>query len=234
IELARRHRFVGVEYSIREAAAAVDAQGFETVAAWFENAGVLPAVFGLPVEWRKDEAAFQAGLKELPALAKLAQDLDCTRCTTWVPPATDEPAAEYSARAIRRLGEIACVLTESGVRLGLEFLGPAHFRPDPAKVWFADLAGALEAVERVEETHLLENVGLLIDSWHWYTSGDAIMDLAAVPLEQIVHIHINDAPDVPREEQIDHVRLLPGESGVIDMMGFLKTLSALGYDGPVA
>jgi sugar phosphate isomerase/epimerase len=30
------------------------------------------------------------------------------------------------------------------------------------------------------------------------------------------------------------VRLLPGESGVIDLAAFLKTLDAIGYDGPVA
>jgi sugar phosphate isomerase/epimerase len=30
------------------------------------------------------------------------------------------------------------------------------------------------------------------------------------------------------------VRLLPGASGVIDTEGFLKTLCALGYDGPLS
>ncbi len=30
------------------------------------------------------------------------------------------------------------------------------------------------------------------------------------------------------------MRLLPGDSGVIDIKGFLQTLQALGYEGPVA
>lgn len=233
IALAQRHGFVGVEYSILDAARAVESNGFKAVAGWFEQAGVLPAVFDLPVEWRKDEAAFESDLARLSALAKLAQDLDCTRCTTWVLPAIDGPAEEYSARSIKRLGEAARVLEEQGLRLGLEFLGPQHFRPDPNKVWFYDIAGALEAVEQVEETHNLENVGLLVDCWHWYTSGGTLMDLASIPVEQIVHIHINDAPDISRAEQLDNVRLLPGASGVIDLTGFLKTLAALGCDGPV-
>jgi sugar phosphate isomerase/epimerase len=60
------------------------------------------------------------------------------------------------------------------------------------------------------------------------------MDLASIPIWQIVHVHVNDAPNLPREQQQDGVRLLPGASGVIDIQAFLKTLDAIGYDSPVA
>jgi sugar phosphate isomerase/epimerase len=60
------------------------------------------------------------------------------------------------------------------------------------------------------------------------------MDLASIPTWQVVHVHVNDAPNVPVEQQQDSVRLLPGQSGVIDLAAFLKTLDAIGYDGPVA
>jgi sugar phosphate isomerase/epimerase len=235
VDLARRHGFSGVEFSIEEVAQLVEAQGFESVAQLFETAPkVLPVTFGLPVEWRKDEATFREGLEKLPALAKLAQDLDCTRCLTWVLPDSGEPVAEYSARSTQRFGEIGAVLSEQGVRFGLEFLGPAHFRTNPQNVWFYNIAGALQVVEEIEDRFELQNMGLLIDCWHWYTAGDMLMDLAAVPLEKIVHVHINDAPQIAVENQIDNVRLLPGASGVIDIVGFLSTLNALGYDGPVA
>jgi sugar phosphate isomerase/epimerase len=235
IELARRHGFSGVEYSIEALAALVQERGFEEVAALFEGAPkVLPVVFGLPVEWRKDEETFQAGMEKLSGLADLAEDFDCTRCTTYVVPDNGEPLSEYSSRSIRRLGEIGRVLMEQGVRFGLEFIGPNHLRPNPDNAWFYDIHGALDTVAQIEEQFELENIGLLIDAWHWYTAGNTMMDLAAIPLEKIVHVHINDAPDIAREEQIDNVRLLPGASGVIDITGFLSTLNALGYDGPVA
>jgi len=32
---------------------------------------------------------------------------------------------------------------------------------------------------------------------------------------------------------MDLVRRLPGETGVIDIVGFLKALKEIGYDGPV-
>ncbi len=234
VQLAARHGFSGVEFSIDEAAKLVAQSSFEEVAAIFEEPKVLPVVFGLPVEWRKDEDTFQAGLQRLPELAKLAQDLDCTRCCTWVLPDGGIPVAEYAQTSTRRFAEIGRVLSDQGVRLGLEFLGPAHFRTNPDNVWFYDIPGALRAVAAISEMDTLENVGLLIDCWHWYTSGGSTMDLASIPIQQMVHVHINDAPNLPRDDQQDGVRLLPGASGVIDIVGFLKTLAAVGYDGPLA
>lgn len=234
IALAARNGFNGVEFSIRAVADEVAEHGFDATAGYFEEHKVLPAAFGLPVEWRKDEDTYRRGLEELPRLAKLAQDLDCNRCCTWVLPDDGGPVEEYAARSKKRFAEMAQVLAEQGIRLGLEFLGPQHFRPRPDNVWFYDLPGALQVIEEIERDAIIENLGFLIDCWHWYTSGGTMMDLASVPLEKIVHIHVNDAPDLPLHEQQDTERLLPGESGMIDLVGFLKTLNALGYDGPVA
>jgi sugar phosphate isomerase/epimerase len=234
IALAARNGFSGVDFSIQTVADAVAQNGFDATANLFEQHKVLPAAFGLPVEWRKDEETYQQGLEQLPRLAKLAQDLDCNRCGTWVRPDNDEPVSEYATRSKKRFAEMAQILAEQGIRLGLEFLGPQHFRPDPANVWFYDLPGVMEVIEEIENEYSLENLGVLIDGWHWYTSGGTMMDLAAAPLEKIVHVHVNDAPDLPLHQQQDKERLLPGESGVIDVVGLLKTLGALGYDGPVA
>jgi sugar phosphate isomerase/epimerase len=233
--LARRHGFAGLEFTVGAAAEIAGQGGFEAAAAIFDGNHVVPACFGLPTEWRKDEETFQHGLAALPVLADLAEKLGCRRCCTWVlPSAQGEAVEEYAARSLRRFCDIARVLSDAGVMFGLEFLGPQHFRTDPEKVWFYDIPGALNVVDTVSRTAQVVNVGLLVDCWHWYTSGGTTMDLASIPLEQIIHVHINDAPNLPVEEQRDQVRLLPGATGVIDIVGFLKTLAALGYDGPVA
>ena len=234
VQLAARNGFIGVEYSIEAVAEFAQQTSFADAAAIFESNKVLPIVFGLPVEWRKDEATFEAGLERLPALAKFAQDLDTTRCCTYVLPDGGVPAAEYAERSVQRFVRIGEVLQEQGVRFGLEFIGPAHFRTDPENVWFYDIPGALQVVATVAERGKLENIGLLVDSFHWHTSNGSAMDLASIPIQQIVHVHVNDAPNVPREQQQDGVRLLPGTSGVIDIEAFLKTLEAIGYDGPVS
>ena len=231
IALCARHGFAGLEISIE---AARDL-GIDEARALFQNAGVAPVTFGLPVEWRRDEATFQQGLAQLPTLARLAAELGVTRCTTYVHPATQAPIEEYSETSKRRFALVAAILNEQSIRLGLEFLGPQQFRPDPDKFWFYDIAGALQAADEINQMAGTNNVGLLVDCWHWYASGGTPMDLASIPLEQIVHVHINDAPlGVAVSDLVDNVRELPGATGAIDVRGFLSTLSALGYDGPVA
>lgn len=233
IQLAKESGFAGVEFGIGAVADLIDREGEEAARALFEDAGILPGAFGLPTEWRKDENTFDQGLEGLPRLARAAQAIGCTRCCTWVLP-DGGALEEYKAQSLARFARIAKTLNDYDVHLGLEFLGPAHFRTNPNNVWFYDIAGALEAADDVMAMRQTENVGLLVDAWHWYTGGGTIMDLASIPVEQIVHVHINDAPKIPREEQKDSVRLLPGDSGVMDMTGFLQTLAALGYEGPVA
>lgn len=79
-----------------------------------------------------------------------------------------------------------------------------------------------------------ENVGLLLDSWHWYTSHGTVEQIRGLRSRQIIYVHINDAPQgIPVDEQRDNVRRLPGETGVIDIVGFLRALREVGYDGPV-
>ena len=47
-------------------------------------------------------------------------------------------------------------------------------------------------------------------------------------------VHVNDAPaGINRDEHIDTVRTLPMETGIIDLVGFMRALQEMGYDGPV-
>ena len=78
------------------------------------------------------------------------------------------------------------------------------------------------------------NVGLLLDSWHWYTAGESVDDILKLSNDEVVECDLNDAPKGrTREEQIDNQRELPMATGVIDMKGFMNALVKIGYDGPV-
>ncbi len=76
-------------------------------------------------------------------------------------------------------------------------------------------------------------MGVLLDSFHWHTAHETADDLGSLTAEQIVDVHVNDAPDVPTDEQQDLVRELPGATGVIDIGNFLEAVRASGYDDSV-
>ena len=59
---------------------------------------------------------------------------------------------------------------------------------------------------------------------------EAVAEIEALTNEQVVHVHLNDAPNRSLDDQQDFERLAPGE-GIIDLAGFLGALKKIGYDG---
>jgi len=192
---------------------------------------LLPAAWGLPVDFRREEQAYREGLARLPALAKAARQVGADRCSTWILPFSDTlTAAENFELHRSRLRPCAEVLAEHGCRLALEFVGPKTARQGHAHEFVHTQDGMLELCQAIGTG----NVGLLFDSFHWYTSHGTRDDIRRLSDALVVDVHINDAAEGRGpEEQIDNERRLPGESGVIDLAGFLGGLKEIGYAGPV-
>ena len=171
------------------------------------------------------------GMAALPAQAKLAQELGCKRSATWVPPGHNERAfAENFKLHVDRIGPAAKILADHGIALGLEFIGPKTLRKTFAHRFIYTMEGML-AMGTAMGTG---NVGLLLDIWHLYTSHGSLDQVRELDASEVVVVHINDAPvGINVDEQMDQVRTLPGETGVLDIAGFLQALDEIGYDGPV-
>ncbi|MFO7167250.1 MAG: sugar phosphate isomerase/epimerase family protein [Chloroflexota bacterium] len=228
IKLAAETGWEGIDLPAGEALELARRTSPEEVARLFSEAGLRPGGWGLPVDWRKPYD--QEALDTLGEQAALAQRLGCTRVTTWLLPFSDElPFRENFDFHVRQLGPIARVLAEHGCRLGLEFIGPRTMREGKRYGFIYTLEGMLCLAAAIGP-----NVGLLLDCWHWYTSLGTPADIRAARAEDIVYVHVNDAPEgVPVEQQLDQVRRLPASTGVIDAAGFLGALREIGYDGPV-
>jgi sugar phosphate isomerase/epimerase len=230
IELARKSGFEGIDFDIRETAALADEHGIAYVRGLFENAGIKPGQWGLPVAWSKDDQ-WEQDLEQLPRLAALGRDLGCTRTATWCPSGSDEREFDENHRwHVARYRRIAEVLKAYDCRLGIEFIGPKTYRSQFKYAFIYTLQEMMELADAVGTG----NVGLLLDAWHLYTSGGSLGDLDGITADDIVTVHVNDAPKgFARDEQIDTVRRLPMETGVIDLPGFMRKLDEMGYDGPV-
>jgi sugar phosphate isomerase/epimerase len=230
IALARDTGFAGLSFNIRLAAQAVADRGLDAVRAEFARAGVRPALWGLPVAWR-DEEQWEADLRDLPRLASVARDLGAPRTATYMPSGSDErPFQENFDWHVARLRPIAQVLRDAGCRFGIEYIGPKTFRAAFRHEFISTLDGLMELIAAID----VPNVGVMLDSWHLFASGGSLADLDRLTNEDIVVVHVNDAPaGIPWDEQIDTVRTLPMETGVIDLAGFMRALQRRGYDGPV-
>ncbi|HEX8234719.1 MAG TPA: sugar phosphate isomerase/epimerase family protein [Abditibacteriaceae bacterium] len=230
VQAARIGGFEGVEFNPREVADIIETQGIDAVQTVFSNAGIRPGGWGLPVQWRGEESAWRQSLEELPRLAKAASAIGGGRTMTWILPSSDELPLEENRRFhIERFKPVAQILADNGCSLGLEFIGPKTLRQGRKHEFIYTMQGMLDLGAEIGP-----NVGLLLDCWHWYTSGGTVDELRTLKPEQVVYVHVNDAPaGVALDEQRDNVRCLPGETGVIDIAAFLQTLQSIGYDGPV-
>ena len=192
---------------------------------------IVWAQAGLPVEFKKSEEEFQAGLKTLPATAKALQRAGVTRVGTWIMSAHPTLTYRENFKAhSQRLRQVAGVLGDHGCRLGMEYLGPKTLWASSRYPFIHTMPEMKELIAEMGRP----NVGIVLDSWHWYTAGGTLADLQTLTNKDVVSIDLNDAPlNIPLDQQQDGQRELPCATGVIDLAGFLNTLNTLGCDAPV-
>lgn len=231
LEAAGIGGFHGIDVNIIEMTEMAKSRSLDDAKLLLSKQNLKLAGWGLPMNLRENEETYRRDLAQLSRYAGVSRDLGCKRVFTWIVPYSDElPFRENFQRHVERLRPVAETLGAHGCNLGLEFIGPKTSRIGRKYGFIHTIDGMLELCEAVGT----KNLALLLDSWHWYTSHGTLDQLRNLKNEEVVYVHINDAPlGIPVDEQIDNVRSLPGETGVIDLVGFLRALKAIGYDGPV-
>jgi sugar phosphate isomerase/epimerase len=218
-KLAARVGFPGVDIMLDAAMQA----GADATNDLLAQLHIRPAVINFPVEFRKDDATFKAGLAKLEPAARFAKAIGCPRMVTYIMSSSETPKEELRRIYKERFSESARILAGSDVRLGLEFLGPVQFRTRFPHEFIWRMPEMLQFAKECGP-----NVGLLLDAWHWHHAGATVNDIIAAGRDRIVHVHFDDAPKLPPEQIKDNERLMPGE-GVIDLVGFLHALKKIGY-----
>ena len=231
-ELASATGFDGFDFGAQGALDAINELGLAGVKARLAQLNVVPAVFGLDVEWRGSDEKFDEGMVGFAERVAAAVAVGSERCCTWIPPASDLPTAEWTARTVSRFQKIMDVLNANGVRLGLEFVGPHHLRAGGANAM-----GAFPTIWTLEQTLELisaigpDGLGLLVDSYHLDTTSTDAAALLPLGDALIVHAHINDAgSDTTAETALDGNRVLPG-AGRLPLQHYIDVLKAVGYSG---
>ncbi len=198
--------------------------GVEPTRALFTDLKVKPAAIDLPVDFRKDDDTFRAGMTILEDAAPFAAAIGCPRMVTYIMSSSDKPKDEQRRIFKQRFTDIANLLARSHVRLGLEFLGPLHIRKAQKYEFIWRMPEMLEFAKECGS-----NVGILLDAWHWHHAGATVDDILMAGKDRIVHVHFDDAAKLPPDQVKDNERLFPGE-GVINLQGFVGALKQIKYE----
>ena len=229
IHLAQTHGFGGIDPPLDEIAEMEPPCQARNM---IDDAGLRWGSIDLSLNYRTDDRTAKQGLHRLRTRAKLAQQIGCDRFTTWLLPYHDELDYPQNFDAhVRRLQPACRILADHGIRLGIEFVGPQTLREGHRYPFIHTMNGALELAHCIQTG----NVGLLLDSFHWYTTQSTAQDIETeLNNQKVVLVHVNDAiAGRSPQQQIDRERALPGDTGVINLNTFFSALEHIGYSGPV-
>jgi 2-keto-myo-inositol isomerase len=158
------------------------------------------------------------GIAKIKEGAQYAHDLGAPLLLVFC--AADIPKGMSSDQALERAAERAAGYAEVAypVAIGLEPIGRTTLMGGPA--------AALDIAARSRKS----NVGMVMDTFHFYRSQVPEDEVRAIPPEKLLLVHINDAEDLPVEQLRDSHRLHVGR-GVLPLLGTLETLNGIGYNG---
>ena len=192
----------------------------EVRAALDEN-GVTPASFNSIDNFTFNNARGAQLLREnAELLLSTCRTLGCTQMEVIasfnVPTVSKSEIFDETVRALTTLSDLAA---RYGVRLALEFMATQGSSVQT-------LAECLDIVRAVGR----DNVGILLDTWHFYAMGSTFESLAQTKGNEIFMLHVSDCPAHAPGEAQRIESLLPGD-GVIELPRLLQMLSTIGYDG---
>lgn len=230
IELAHRNDFDSVEARADELARLSEDE-LQRLLDDLRTKGLRFGLAGMPIDLRRDEQRFRDGLRQLPRLAGVLQRCDVTRLGSSIVPFHDGLGyAENFRQHVERIGAVARVVGDHGIRFGLEYCATPTLRRGKQHAFIHSLPQLRELISTIDAP----NLGLVLDSWHWWMSGSSAAELTSLRPDEIVGVDLNDAPvGVPQAELLDRQRELPGATGVIGLRQFLEALRSVNYAGPV-
>lgn len=166
------------------------------------------------------EEEFKRILNYTERLMKIGNEIGCDMIIT-VPSFNDDPSIDdvkIIKKTVNRLKILAKLADEHDFRLGFEPLGFPN-----CSVRKVDMALKVIGSEGLPE------MGLVIDTFHFFVGEHSVNELETIPLDKLWLIHMNDAIEKPYNELQDSHRVLPCQ-GFFNLEMFVKKLKEIGYD----
>ena len=157
----------------------------------------------------------------LDLFCEAGKEIDCDRVVIVpTPDVGNKTIGEIKASSLEAIKAIDARARQNGwpVRLCFEFVG----YPNLCVNTFGQAYDIVEAAD-------MENVGIVLDCFHFHAMGSRFEDLERAAAKNIFILHIDDSEDLPPGAARDENRLWPGE-GAVDLPRIFGILKNKGYD----
>ncbi len=171
----------------------------------------------------RNAADYEKIKNECEKYSRIAGEINCPYVVV-VPGKLPENASEQEIvdESVKVLNELADIAGKYNVGLAFEFLGQTD-----CSVQTLDLDKKI--IEKVNRP----NVGLVIDTFHFYAGNSSFEAIETLDPEKLFIFHINDAEDLPKIDLTDAHRLYPG-MGILPIKEIKKRFDKIGYDRMVS
>jgi 2-keto-myo-inositol isomerase len=137
---------------------------------------------------------------ETKEFSRIAGEIGCPYVVVVPGKLPENPSEEkIIEESVRVLNELADISEKYNVGLAFEFLGQTD-----CSVQTLDLDKKI--VEKVNR----ENVGLVIDTFHFYAGNSSFEAIETLDPEKLFIFHINDAEDLPKKNLQTRIVFIPG------------------------
>ncbi|MGG2063154.1 2-keto-myo-inositol isomerase [Priestia megaterium] len=166
----------------------------------------------------RDEDEYLKIINEFKEMMDIAKNLG-VKYVVAVPLVTEQKILKQDIKksCVKVLKELSDIAEPYGVKIAVEFVG----HPQCTVNTFGQAYDIVETVNR-------ENVGLVLDCFHFHAMGSDIEDLKKADGSKIFILHIDDTEDFPIGFLTDEDRVWPG-LGAIDLDSILSTLKEIGF-----
>jgi 2-keto-myo-inositol isomerase len=147
--------------------------------------------------------------------------LSHTYITTATPPNAPKYTLEDYKTAAANLRDVAEAAQQFKMKAMVEFVRASTF------------IATLNTLSNVMRQAAHQNLGIVFDCYHFWSSNNKLEDIDRVHPGEIAHVHFQDVPDIPRELLDQTSRFIPGD-GVSPLTTILRKLADKGYSGPLS
>ncbi|WP_047154182.1 2-keto-myo-inositol isomerase [Aneurinibacillus tyrosinisolvens] len=199
-------------------------KSLDDLAEFFNTHHIKPLAFNALVFFNnRDEAGYKEIINEFKEMVEAAKKLG-VKYVVAVPLVTEQKILKQDIKTscVEVLKELSDIAEPYGVKIAVEFVG----HPQCTVNTFRQAYDIVETVNR-------ENVGLVLDCFHFHAMGSRLEDLKKADGSKIFILHIDDTEDFPIGFLTDEDRVWPG-LGAIDLDSILSTLKEIEFSDVVS
>lgn len=230
IELALTYGFKGIDIDISDLVKRCQRSSFESASKFLTSAKLFIGGFETPVDLDSDDETFTSQAALLNGVAEIAGRAQAKIAIVSIPTGTDRlPYPEYFEVIRKRIDEVAATFAKEGIRVALAFSADGESTQAKQFKFIQDAKGFAALAKSCKAA------GIVFDSWNWFCGGGTETLLDEIGIGRVFAVRIGDcvegvSPDAATRQDC----LLPGSTGVIDNLAYLRKFVEAGLNLPVS